>query len=155
MKKFIVMLMTTVLLVSVAGAHCQIPCGIYDDQARIAQLEEHVKTIEKSMNEIIKLSAATNSPQTSNQMVRWVNNKDEHADKLTEIVTYYFLTQRIKASEPADKYTTELKELHGMMVAAMKCKQTVDLRYVAELRNLIHDFEHTYFGSTGEMPQAH
>jgi hypothetical protein len=37
----------------------------------------------------------------------------------------------------------------------MKCKQTVDLRYVAELRNLIHDFEHTYFGSTGEMPQAH
>ena len=144
MKKFTAMLMTTALLTSIAGAHCQIPCGIYDDHARIAMMEEEVTTIEKSMTEISKLSA--DSPQNINQLVRWVNNKDEHADKLTEIVTYYFLAQRIKASEPPEKYTAELKLLHGMMVASMKCKQTVDLKNVEELRKLIHEFEHVYFG---------
>ena len=128
------------------SAHCQIPCGIYDDEARIQSMEEHVTTIEKSMNELSKVSL--DSPQNINQSVRWVNNKEEHADKLTEIVTYYFLSQRIKASEPAEKYAAELKLLHGMMVASMKCKQTVDLKYVEELKTLIHKFEHIYFGET-------
>ena len=31
-----------------------------------------------------------------NQLVRWVDNKEIHADELSEIVTYYFMTQRIK-----------------------------------------------------------
>ena len=28
-----------------AKAHCQIPCGIYDDQLRIELMEEHAGTI--------------------------------------------------------------------------------------------------------------
>jgi len=143
MKKIVATLIMTVALASIAGAHCQIPCRIYDDHARIAMMEEHVATIEKSMNEITKLSAET--PQNSNQLIRWVMNKDEHADKLTEIVTYYFLAQRIKPTEPAEKYCAEMKTLHGMMIAAMKCKQTVDLKNVEELKTLIHQFEKLYF----------
>ncbi|MGE4488372.1 MAG: superoxide dismutase [Ni] [Kiritimatiellales bacterium] len=153
MRVFAAIVTTFALLTSIAGAHCQIPCGIYDDKARITEMEEHVTTIEKSMTEIAKIPA--DSPQNINQLVRWVNNKDEHADKLTEIVTYYFLTQRIKATEPAEKYTAELKLLHSMMVASMKSKQTVDLQYVQELRSLIHEFEHVYFGETAGMPHAH
>ena len=42
-------------------AHCQIPCGIYDDQTRIHLMEEHVATIEKSMKQI---EAAANQNQT-------------------------------------------------------------------------------------------
>lgn len=143
MKQMTIMLMSVAALASIAGAHCQIPCGIFDDQARIAEMEEHVLTIEKSMREIQKLSA--DSPQHANQLVRWINNKEDHADQLTEIVTYYFLAQRIKPSEPPEKYTAELKTLHGMMIAAMKARQTVDLQYVEELRTLIHEFEHLYF----------
>lgn len=145
-KQIIVLILALFAATAIVQAHCQIPCGIYDDAARIKLMEEHVTTIEKSINEIAKLSA--DSPQNSNQLVRWVNNKETHADQLTEIVTYYFLAQRIKASEPAEKYTAELKLLHGMMVASMKAKQTVDLKYVKELRSLIHQFEHIYFGET-------
>lgn len=144
MKNIIATLILTALLASVARAHCQMPCGIYDDAARFTLMKEHVTTIEKSMNEITSLSSA--EERDRNQLVRWVNNKDEHADKLTEIVTYYFLAQRIKPTEPVEKYTAELKTLHGMMIAAMKCKQTVDLQYVEELRKLIHEFEHLYLG---------
>jgi nickel superoxide dismutase len=144
-------LIMTVALASIAGAHCQIPCGIYDDQARIVLMEEHVATIEKSMTEIAGLSTAT--PLEQNQMVRWVMNKEEHADQLTEIVTYYFLAQRIKPD--AENYEARLKALHGMMVAAMKCKQTVDLKNVEELKALIHEFKTLYFGVSDVVPHTH
>lgn len=39
-----------------AFAHCEIPCGIYGDQARVDLIREHVTTIEKSMDMIEKLS---------------------------------------------------------------------------------------------------
>jgi len=148
MKKVATILIITAALASISEAHCQIPCGIYDDAARFTLMKEHVTTIEKSMNEIIRLTEA--SPKNPNQIVRWVNNKEEHADKLTEIVTYYFLAQRIKPTEPAEKYEAELKLLHGMMTASMKAKQTTDLQYVEELRKLIDQFEHLYFGESPE-----
>ena len=75
-----------------AFAHCEIPCGIYDDEARIASLREHVKTIEKSMAQIKGLSAEANK----NQLIRWVDNKEAHANEIQHIVTQYFMTQRIK-----------------------------------------------------------
>ena len=33
-------------------AHCQVPCGIYDDALRIVQLREDFHTIQKAMNQI-------------------------------------------------------------------------------------------------------
>ena len=33
----------------VLDAHCQVPCGIYDDPARIAELREDATTIEKAI----------------------------------------------------------------------------------------------------------
>ncbi len=151
MKKRAVILIITIALASIAGAHCQIPCGIYDDHARIAMMEEEATTIEKSMTEIARLPA--DSPQNINQLVRWVNNKDEHADKLTEIVTYYFLAQRIKPD--TENYEAKLKTLHGMMISAMKCKQTVDLKNVEDLKTLIHAFEGLYFAKPSTAQPAH
>jgi nickel superoxide dismutase len=151
MKKRAAVFIATAALASITRAHCQIPCGIYDDRARIAMMEEHVATIEKSMSEIAKLSA--DSPQNINQLVRWVSNKDEHADQLTEIVTYYFLAQRIKPDTA--NYDAQLKALHGMMIAAMKCKQTVDLKNVEELKTLIRQFEKRYFVEPSAAPHTH
>ena len=150
MKKFIAVLLITSTLVSIAGAHCQIPCGIYDDAARITMMEEHVTTIEKSMKQIIQLHA--NEAENVNQIVRWVNNKEEHAEKLNEIVTAYFLAQRIKPT--TENYEAKLKTLHGILLATMKSKQTTDLEQITTLRKLIHDFEHLYFEpKEGEVHQ--
>ena len=75
-------------------AHCQVPCGIYDDDARFTLLLEHITTIEKSMKRIKDLESQDHAH--ANQLVRWVSNKDSHADAFTEIVTYYFMAQRVK-----------------------------------------------------------
>lgn len=132
-------LVTLLLFVTPALSHCEIPCGIYDDQLRITLLEEDIATIEKSMDKI-------NNPNDgigSNQHVRWIINKEEHANKIQEIVSQYFLTQRIK---PDDKdYTKKLEVLHQMLIYAMKCKQTTDLKNTAKLKELVHSFEKLYF----------
>ena len=153
MKKLIALALLTAVLALNVQAHCQIPCGIYDDAARFTLMREHVATIEKSMNEIEKLMEI--HPKNANQIIRWINNKEEHADKLTEIVTYYFLAQRIKATELAEKYEAELKLLHGMIVQSMKAKQTTDLQHVEKLRELIDQFETIYNGKSALVPHEH
>jgi len=144
MKKSIISLLALAALVAVpvqqALAHCQVPCGIYGDETRFDLLEEHIITIEKSMNQIVELSAS--AQDNVNQLVRWVNNKETHADEFTEIVTYYFLAQRIKSDAPS--YEKKLVLLHGLMVSAMKCKQTTDLANVEALRTGLADFKKLY-----------
>ena len=138
------------LTASNAFAHCQIPCGIYDDAARFALLEEHVTTVEKAMKKIEELSAAQ-SPNY-NQIVRWVGNKEHHADEISEIVTYYFMAQRVKPVEKKNdeaysKYLDELTSLHQMVVYSMKAKQTTDLENIDRLRALIRRFKASYLGA--------
>ncbi|MBN2163933.1 MAG: hypothetical protein JXR25_14450 [Pontiellaceae bacterium] len=130
-----------------ASAHCQIPCGIYDDQMRIHMIEEHITTIEKSMKLIV-------ADESQNQTVRWVMNKEKHADELTDIVTYYFMAQRIKPD--TDQYVEKLTTLHKIMIYSMKAKQTTDLENVEKLKELTHQFEHLYFGEEAhEHDHAH
>ncbi|HUU27742.1 MAG TPA: superoxide dismutase [Ni] [archaeon] len=130
-------------------AHCEIPCGIYDDHMRIAMIEENIATIEKGMRQIVELSAQ--GEKNYNQIVRWTMNKDQHADELQHIVTQYFMTQRITPASPADgdkyqDYQNKLELLHNMLVSAMKAKQTTDLSHVEKLRALMADFSKAYFG---------
>jgi len=125
-----------------ASAHCEIPCGIYDDDMRIRMINEHIGTIEKSMNQIMQLEK--DKHHNSNQLVRWVMNKEHHADALQEIVTQYFMTQRIKPD--AKDYEKKLGLLHQMLIYSMKCKQTTDLKHVHQLESLVKDFQALYFG---------
>ena len=131
-----------------ALAHCEIPCGIYEDHMRIDMLQEHVRTVEKSMQEIKKLEATDRT--SSHQLIRWVFNKEDHANKIQDIVHQYFMTQRVKPVGKGDgdayeAYVTRITLLHEMLVQAMKCKQTTDESPVAELRSLIESFEDAYF----------
>jgi nickel superoxide dismutase len=130
-------------------AHCEIPCGIYHDELRIELIKEHIQTIEKSMNQIVELSKA--SPVDYNQLVRWIDNKEEHANKLQDVVTQYFMTQRVKPADPKDeagyaKYVKQLTLLHEMLVQAMKAKQTTDMEPVEKLETLTSAFYEAYFG---------
>ncbi|MFG0319718.1 MAG: superoxide dismutase [Ni] [Planctomycetota bacterium JB042] len=150
MKSTAKSVLATVLVLAAAGAaftHCEIPCGIYGDQTRITLLYEDVQTVEKSMEQIRELSGK-NDAQSINQVVRWVSNKDAHASKIQETVTQYFMTQRVKpkdAGEDQDRYLQQITALHGMLVQAMKAKQTVDSKHCEKLRKLIDQFSAAYF----------
>jgi nickel superoxide dismutase len=124
---------------SSALAHCEIPCGIYDDGARMKMIFEHATTIEKSMQKITELEKGNEA----NQLVRWVTNKEKHAELLQNIVTQYFMTQRIKLD--AKDYDKKITALHKMLIFSMKCKQTIDLANVEKLRGAAQEFEKLYF----------
>jgi len=145
-------LAVVVVLASIAYSHCQIPCGIYDDEARFGAIAEHITTIEKSMKEIERLSAE--AKPNMNQIVRWVNNKELHADELSEIVTYYFMAQRVKLPAEGDTkaqndYVKKLTLLHRMLVYSMKAKQTTDLANVEQLKSSLDEFHKIYSGKAG------
>lgn len=152
MRPLIAGLLTAALVCSAsirADAHCQIPCGIYDDELRVQLIEEHITTIEKSISQIIALEKQ--SPVNFNQLVRWIDNKEQHAQEIQDIVAAYFLTQRIKAPEskegqPWATYLDQLATLHQIQVAAMKAKQTTDVAHVETLKNLVRSFRKLYFG---------
>ena len=62
MKRKTTLAIIAIVLLSLTGskalAHCQIPCGIYDDPARFSLMAEHITTIEKAMKTIVDLSVA-------------------------------------------------------------------------------------------------
>ena len=118
----------------VSYAHCQIPCGIYDDHARVNALLEDAMTVEKSAREIEEL-AGKKDAQSLNQLVRWINNKELHAQKVITTISDYFLTQRIKPD--MKDYEERLKKHHAVIVAAMKAKQNADVKFALALKKSI------------------
>jgi nickel superoxide dismutase len=149
---FVAMAMTAALAAPLF-AHCEIPCGIYNDPMRFDMIEEHITTIEKSMNSINELSQA--GEKNYNQLVRWVTNKETHATELQHIVEQYFLTQRVKpvksdAGDDYAKYRKQLELCHRIIVEAMKAKQTTDLSHVEALRALTAEFRASYLGPEAE-----
>ncbi|MCK9175703.1 MAG: superoxide dismutase, Ni [Desulforhopalus sp.] len=134
-----VLLVSGGFFISNAFAHCEIPCGIYDDQARMDMISEHADTIEKSMREITALEDGKNM----NQLVRWVTTKEKHADLIQNIVSQYFMTQRITLD--AVDYDKKITALHKMLVFSMKCKQTTDPGNVEKLRAAAEEFHKLYF----------
>ena len=132
--------------------HCQVPCGIYDDAVRIVQIEEDIATIRKAMG-MIKGLAGKSDAQSMNQMIRWVNTKDEHASRIQESVSSYFLAQRIKPKKKGEsgrqKYVNQTLLLQQLIVAAMKCKQNVEQSKCDVASDLVTEFSVSYFDEHG------
>jgi nickel superoxide dismutase len=124
----------------IAGAHCQVPCGIYDDAARLEAMREDATTIEKALRNIAELSAKTDA-QSANQLVRWIHTKEAHASHIIEVVSTYFLTQKVKpvtaGAEGRSEYLSKLADHHAVMTAAMKCKQGTTPELVDALRTAL------------------
>lgn len=131
------------LLTAEAQAHCQVPCGIYDDHARIHAMQEDASTIAKAVKKLTE-SADKTDAQSFNQRVRWTNTKEEHASRIIEVVSTYFLTQKLKPVKEKAKnklaykeYIERLVACHKVMKKAMKTKQTVDPAAVDKLVDAI------------------
>lgn len=132
---------------SMVHSHCQLPCGIYGDKDRFEMIGEHIITIEKSMKQITTLSQE--KPQNMNQIIRWVNNKEHYTDELNDIVTYYFMAQRIKPigdtkGKAYEDYVKKLTMLHKMLIYSMKAKQTTELSHVEKLKTVLAEFQKAY-----------
>ena len=115
-------------------AHCQIPCGIYDDYARVQSMLEDADTVIKSADSIADLSGKSEA-QSINQAARWKMNKEEHAQNIILTISNYFMTQRIKPSQ--EDYTERLIKHHAVIIAAMKAKQNADVAHAEVLKKSV------------------
>ena len=129
-----VLLLSTLLISGRSVAHCQIPCGIYDDYARVKSMMEDALTVEKSIRMMAELAGKADA-QSQNQMVRWVMNKEKHSQNIIAQISDYFLTQRVKSDQK--DYEERLKKHHAVIVAAMKAKQNTGMEYAKALNNSI------------------
>lgn len=116
-------------------------------------IEEHIATIEKAIQQIEDLS--TGNPQNMNQLVRWVMNKEHHAEEIQNIIGQYFLTQRLKlvAKEDNDAFSKlmlNLQYCHEILVLAMKTKQSTDSKNVEDLKLSVKRFHESYLGNSDD-----
>lgn len=136
------------LVLRLRGGHCQVPCGIFDDPAIVAEIKQCVETIKKACIQFTELHGTNGGPSAveMNQLIRWSNTKEEHAKKIISIVSEYCLCQRVKKEVFAtDKdYVDALKAHHAVMQCAMKAKQSVDGAVVDKLEHAVADFAKMY-----------
>lgn len=126
---------------AITQAHCQVPCGIYDDNARVVSMLEDAATASKAIKMINELAGKTDA-QSQNQLARWVMNKESHAQKVIASIADYFLTQRVKSSQ--EDYQDRLVKHHEVIVLAMKVKQGVDAEAAENLAKAISALESYY-----------
>lgn len=131
------------------SAHCQVPCGIYGDELKFGELEQHIETIAKAGKSIREISAKdTLSAQDQQQLIRWTTNKESHAQKIIDETANYFLAQRIKPG--ADHYAEKVEVLHHIIVYSMKSKQSVDAEPVETLSKKLAVFKGLYLDHSHE-----
>ena len=128
-----------------ADAHCQVPCGIYNDSARVESMLEDAATITKATTMLAELAGKTDA-QSINQSTRWVMNKEKHAQNIITTISDYYLTQRVKPSQ--SDYTERLVKHHAVILAAMKAKQNADSKYATTLAESIKALSAYYPGHT-------
>jgi len=134
------------LVLRLRGGHCMVPCGIFDDPAMVAELEQHAATIRKAMVQCKDLHGRSTDLQEMNQIVRWINTKEDHCSKIITTIADYCLCQRVKKDvfESESDYTDALKAHHAVMQAAMKAKQTMDTAGADLLDHTLKDFAKMY-----------
>mmetsp|Transcript_172826 Transcript_172826/g.554048 ORF Transcript_172826/g.554048 Transcript_172826/m.554048 type:complete len:181 (-) Transcript_172826:384-926(-) len=128
----------------VVRCHCQVPCGIFHDDGRLFQLVEDAMTIRKAVTQMQELHRS-GKLQDQHQMMRWIVTKEEHAAKIMHIIADYFLAQKVKKELLSEHDYHEVLALHhGVMVAAMKTKQSSEVGPVDALDQAIAALKPVY-----------
>ena len=126
---------------TVAYAHCDIPCGIYDPTpAKIA-----ADTVAKMVEKINALPAGAADTATRNSVVRMVTVKEQHAEickrELQVLWSDYFKPEHLeKFPKLHDTFWKALK-------LASKNKQNVDAAAATELQSAVKEISDMFWAS--------
>ena len=117
------------LPISVAHAHCDIPCGIYDPRDAIQAAQTVIRMTE--LIEEIDFSGGP-SKELGNSLVRYVSVKEDHAKKAKEdiliIWTDYFKPEHL------EKYPDLHEKVWNACKLGSYVKQNVDLAKAKEFK---------------------
>ncbi len=127
---------------SVAYAHCDIPCGIYDPYA--AQVAAHtVIRMDMLIADIMKGGAS--SAEDKNKLARCVMVKEQHAELLkheVEVIWGDYFKPEHAAANP---------ELHSLtwntLKLASKAKQSTDIKAAEDLLESVQKFAEAFWAT--------
>ena len=126
---------------TVAYAHCDIPCGIYDPTAAKIAADTVAKMVEK----IGQLDKAATDFTTRGNFVRMVTVKEQHAEickkELQVLWSDYFKPEHV------EKYP----KLHDMFWKALKLasknKQNIDAQAAADLQAAVKEISDVFWAT--------
>lgn len=107
-------------------AHCQMPCGIYHDEMVYDQIDQYVETMVKGVS-VLEDNKFKNI-QDYNVATRWILEKENASNEIAEVITEYFLQQKIKPGE--EDTVKRVVSAHKLLFYLVQIKQLVDLRAV-------------------------
>jgi len=125
---------------TVARAHCDVPCGIYDPhEAEIA-----AKTVSKMVELMTGLEGSTDQA-SRNKFIRCVAVKEQHAEKVKHEVQViwsdYFKPEHLDAHPDLHDKVWKLLKLAG------KNKQNVDAEAAAQLEAAVKEFSDIFWAT--------
>ena len=125
---------------TVARAHCDVPCGIYDPhEAEIA-----AKTVSKMVELMTGLEGSTDQA-SRNKFIRCVAVKEQHAEKVKHEVQViwsdYFKPEHRDAHPDLHDKVWKLLKLAG------KNKQNVDAEAAAQLEAAVKEFSDIFWAT--------
>lgn len=118
---FMVVLAVSVNPSSLKG-HCQMPCGIFYDGVVFDQVDQYIETMVKAVN--VLQSNQFKTTQDRNTFVRWVIQKENNSNEISNLISTYFLQQKIKLGE--ENTVNRLVSAHKLLVYLVQIKQSVD-----------------------------
>lgn len=114
--------------ISFLDAHCQMPCGIYHDDMVFDQIDQFVETVYKGIS--VMNESKFNSVKDKNEFIRWVMQKEKSCCEAADIISTYFLQQKIKPDEPDTM--KRLQSAHKLLFLIVAIKQNTDLEFVKQ-----------------------
>ncbi len=128
-----------------AGAHCDIPCGIYDPHlSQVAALT--VIRMDDLIADLVKGSHEENA-EFHNSLTRYVAVKEEHAELAKREVRVIFGNYFKK--EHVEKYPELPTLVHHIFQFGSKARQTASRENAMEFLNLINRFAEIYWETKG------
>lgn len=121
-------------------AHCQLPCGIYHDDMVFDQIDQYAETMYKGIS--ILNESKIRTAHDHNEVIRWVLEKEKESNEIANLITVFFLQQKIKPGEPST--AKRLESAHKLLFLLVAIKQNTDLRFVKEFTEEWEKFKNMF-----------
>lgn len=122
------------------SAHCQMPCGIYHDEMVFNQIDQYIETMYKGITEL-KHNKFSNLAERNN-FIRWITLKESSSDEIADLITQYFLQQKIKPGEPDT--VKRLVSAHKLLFELTAIKQNVELKMIEDFADEWENFKQMF-----------
>ncbi len=129
------------------SAHCQMPCGIYDDQMVYDQINQFYLTMFKAVKALDHNEFKTDEDR--NQFIRWVMTKERLCNEMATLITEFFLQQKI---QPIDDNIELLQSAHKLLFLLLAIKQNVDIKIIKEFGKEWEHFKYLFHPETECKP---